>query len=228
MSTSGITSSLLSQIAGSPSSLNQFVTDFNQLAEDLQSGNLSAAQEDYVTLSQDALNGVTSSTASTSSSGLTASLLSDVTSSQSSETSFVSELNQLGSDLQNGDLTSSQEDLLNLDSTALKAASTAGASSTTTSAATSSATTSANQAEIAQLVASVAEAMEFGDTSMISTAMSQLASISSSPQGASALEQYSASLSGGGSSASSSIIQLLQNSRSNPSNGSASILNEIA
>jgi hypothetical protein len=226
VSTSGITSSLLSQIAGSPSSLNQFVTDFNQLAEDLQSGNLSAAQEDYVTLSEDALNGVTSATTSTSSSGLTATLLSDVTSSQSSETSFVSELNQLGSDLENGDLTSSQEDLLNLDSTALNAASTAGASSTTTSAATSSATTSANQAEIKQLVASVAEAMEFGDSSMVSTAMSQLASIASSPQGASALEQYSSSLSAGGSSG--SISQLLQSSSGNTSSSSASILDAIA
>ena len=227
MSTSGITSSLLSQIAGSPSSLNQFATDFNQLAQDLQGGNLSAAQEDYVTLSQDALNGVTSSTASTSSSGLSASLLSDVTSSQSSETSFVDGLNQLGSDLQNGDLTSSQEDLLNLDSTALNAASTAGAGSTA-STATSPATASPNQGEIAQLVASAAEAMEFGDNSMASTAMSQLASVSSSSQGATALEQFSASLSAGGSSSSSSIGQLLQASGSNTSNGSASILNELA
>lgn len=228
VSTSGITSSLLSQIASSPSSLNQFVTDFNQLAKDLQSGNLSAAQEDYVTLSEDALNGVTSSTATSSSSGLTASLLSDVTSSQSSETSFVSEFNQLGSDLENGDLTSSQEDLLNLDSTALSAASTAGASSTTASAATSSATTSANQAQIKELVQSVTEAMEFGDSSMVSSAMSQLASVSISSQGASALEQYSSSLSASGSSSSSSISQLLQNSSGNTSSSSASILNAIA
>ncbi len=228
MSTSGITSSLLSQIASSPTSLNQFVTDFNQLAQDLQSGNLSAAREDYVTLSQDALNGVTSSTASTSSSGLTAGLLSDVTSSKSSETSFVNELNLLGSDLENGDLTSSQEDLLNLDSTALNAASTAGASSTTSTAATSSATTSVNQAEIKQLVASVAAAMEFGDTSMVSTAMSQLASVASSPQGASALEQYSSSLSAGGSSSSSSISQLLQSASGDSSSSSGSILNAIA
>ena len=68
MSTSGITSSLLSEIAGSPSAANQFVTDLNQLAKDIQSGDLSAAQQDYVTLSQDALDGATASTADTSSS----------------------------------------------------------------------------------------------------------------------------------------------------------------
>ncbi len=70
MSTSGITSSLLSQIAQSPSALNQFATDLNQLEQDLQSGNLSAAQSDFVTLSEDALSGATSSTESTGASGI--------------------------------------------------------------------------------------------------------------------------------------------------------------
>ena len=106
MATSAITSSLLAEIASSPSSANQFVTDLNQLAQDLESGNLSAAQEDYVTLSQDALNGVTSSTATTGASGITTNLLSEITSSSSSSSSFVSELNLLGTDLGNGDLTS--------------------------------------------------------------------------------------------------------------------------
>lgn len=48
MATSSITSALLSQIAGSPSAANQFLTDLNQVAKDLEGGNLSAAQEDYV------------------------------------------------------------------------------------------------------------------------------------------------------------------------------------
>jgi hypothetical protein len=224
VSTSGITSSLLSQIANSPSSLNQFVTGFNQLAGDLRSGNLSAAEDDYVTLSEDALNGVTSSTASSSSSGLSASLLTDVTSSQSSETSFVSEFNELGSGLENGNLTSSQEDLLNLYSTALNAASTAGASS----AATGATSTSNNQAQIKELVQSVTQAMEFGDKTAASSTMSQLASISPSSQGASLLHQDSASLSPDSSSSSSSIGQLLDSVDTSNSNSSASILSAIA
>jgi hypothetical protein len=224
VSTSGITSSLLSQIANSPSSLNQFVTGFNQLAGDLRSGNLSAAEDDYVTLSEDALNGVTSSTASSSSSGLSASLLTDVTSSQSSETSFVSEFNELGSGLENGNLTSSQEDLLNLYSTALNAASTAGASS----AATGATSTSNNQAQIKELVQSVTQAMEFGDKTAASSTMSQLASISPSSQGASLLQQDSASLSPDSSSSSSSIGQLLNSVDTSNSNSSASILSAIA
>ena len=82
MSISGITGSLLSQIVGSPSTANQFAGDLNQLAGDLQSGNLSSAQEDYVTLSEDALNGTgSSSTATTNSSGITTGLLSTIASS---------------------------------------------------------------------------------------------------------------------------------------------------
>jgi hypothetical protein len=220
VSTSGITSSLLSQLVNSPSSLNQFVTDFNQLAGDLKSGNLSAAQDDYVTLSEDALNGATASTASSSASGLTASLLTDVASSQGSSTSFAGEFKQLGSDLGNSDLTSAQEDLLNLDSTALNAASTAGAS-TTAKSATSTAT---NQAQIKEMV----QAMEFGDSSAVSSTMSQLVALSPSSQGASLLQQDSASLSSGSSSPASSISQLFDNVGTNNSNSSASILSAIA
>jgi hypothetical protein len=224
VSTSGITSSLLSQIANSPSSRNQFVTDFNQLASDLKSGNLSAAQDDYVTLSQDALNGAISPTATSSSSGLTASLFSDIASSQGSSTSFSSELNQLGSDLASNNLGSSQEDLLNLDSTALNAASTAGASSASTSAAS----TATNQAEMKEMVQSVIQAMEFGDSTAASSTMSQLASLSPSSQGASLLQQDSASLSPGSSSSSSPISQLLNNSATDDSDSSTSILSAIA
>jgi hypothetical protein len=224
VSTSGITSSLLSQIASSPSSLNRFVTDFNQLAGDLKSGNLSAAQDDYVTLSEDALNGATSSTATSSSSGLTASLLSDVASSQGGSTSFASELNQLGSDLANNDLTSSQEDLLNLDSTALNAASTAGASTS----ATSASSPATNQAQIKEMVQTVIQTMDFGDSSAMSSTMSQLAAISPSSEGASLLQQDSTSQSSGSASSSSSMGQLLDSYGSGNSNNSDSILNLIA
>ncbi len=219
MSTSGITSSLLSQIVDSPSAANQFVTDLNQLAQDLKSDNLSAAQQDFVTLSQDALNGATSSTATTSASGITTSLLSDVASSSSSASSFASELNQLGTDLQNGDLTSAQNDMLTLESTASNAAPSSAASSTT----------SDNQAQVTELIQAVVQAMELGDNSVIGSALSQLASISSSSQGASILNQESASYgSSSGSSSSSSVSQLLQSLDSNSSSGSGSTLSLLA
>jgi hypothetical protein len=226
MSTTGITTSLLSQIVGSPSELNQFVTDLNQLAEDLQGGNQSAAQQDYATLSEDALNGATSSTATSTAGGITASLLSNVASSQSSSTSFVNELNQLGADLQNGDLTSAQEDLLNLDSTALNAVS-SGASSASISPLINTPTKPPSQAEITELVDTIVTAMEDGDDAIVSSAMSELATISPSSQGASVLAQESENFGSGGSSSSGSISQLLQNSNSE-GNGESSILNEIA
>jgi hypothetical protein len=224
VSTSGITSSLLSQIANSPSSLNQFVTDFNQLAGDLKSGNLAAAQDDYVTLSEDALNGATTSTATSSSSGLTASLLSDVASSQAGSTAFAGELNQLGSDLASNNLTSSQEDLLNLDSTALNAASTAG----TSPPAASASPTATSQAQIKEMVETVIQAMEFGDSSAMSSTMAQLAAISPSSQGASLLQQDSASQSSGSSSPSSTIAQLFDSANTSNSNDSGSILSLMA
>jgi trimeric autotransporter adhesin len=218
LSTSGITSSLLSQIAGSPSAANQFATDLNQVAQDLKSDNLSAAQQDFVTLSQDALNGATASTATTSASGITTSLLSGVASSSSSESSFVSELNQLGADLQNGDLTSAQTDMLTLESTASGAAP-AGAAGTTTS---------ANQAQMTELINAIVQAIGAGDTSIVGIAMSQLASISPNSKGASVLEQDSATYDSSSSSSSSSIGELLQSLNTNSSASSQSALSLLA
>jgi hypothetical protein len=229
MSSTGITSSLLSQIAASPSRANQFVTDLNQLAQDLESGNVSAAGEDYVTLSQDALNGVTSSTATTSASGISASLLTDIASSSTSSSSFVSQLNQLGTDLGNGDLIASQEDMLTLDSTALNAASAAGTASSGPSPTTTSAT-AANSADTAVLIQTIELGMELGDGSVTGSAMSELSLISSSSTGASVLEQGSEGFgsTSGGSSSSSSISQLLESAETSSSGNSSSVLNLLA
>ncbi len=161
MSTSAVTSSLLSQIASSPSTADRFLTDLNQMAKDLEGGDLGAAQDDFVTLSEDALNGATSSTVTTSSSGITAALLSGIAASPSSSSSFVSELGQLGTDLQNGDLSSAQGDMLQMDSTALNAASSASSGSGKASSASGS-TSPANEAEIATMVKTAVEAMDFG------------------------------------------------------------------
>lgn len=220
MSTSAITGSLLSQVLDSTPTANQFASDLNQVAQDLQGGNLSAAQQDFVTLSEDALNGTTSSIDNTSASGITTNLLSSIASSSSSSSSFTRELNQLGSDLENGDLTSAQQDMLQLDSTALGAAS----ASSTASATASSATPSAN--ESATLIQWIMQAMKAGDTSAVSSGLSQLAAISPTSAGASALEQASASFGSGSSisSSSSSISQLLQSLQTTNSAGSASVL----
>ena len=214
------TSSLLSGIAGSSSSANQFVTDLNQLAKDLESGNLPAAKVDFVTLSQDAQSGAGTSTATSSTSGITTTLLSDIAGSSSSSSSFVSELNQLGNDLQSGTLGSAQQDLLSLDSTALGAASSI--------ATPSSSATSANQAETVQLIKAIVSALGVGNGSAASTGLSELASVSSNSKGASYLENLSQSLDSSSSSSSSSpISQLLQSLNSSSSNGSSSILNVL-
>jgi hypothetical protein len=228
LSSSGITSSLLSQIAGSPSAANQFVTNLNQLAKDLQGGNVSAAGDDYVTLSEDALNGATSSTATTGASGITTSLLSGIASSSSGLSSFVSELNQLGTDLGNGDLTSAQQDMLGLDSTALNAASSGSSASTD---ATGSAK-SASSADSAELIQTIEMGIEVGDNSIVGSAMSALASISPSSQGASVLskdsEGYGTSSGSTSSSSSSSISQLLQSMDTSSSGNSSSGLSLLA
>ncbi len=228
MSTSGITSSLLAQILESSSTANQFTSDLNQLAQDLQSGNLSAVQQDYVTLSQDALDGAGSSTANTSASGITTNLLSTIASSSTDSGSFTSELNQLGSDLQNGDLTSAQQDMLALDSTALSAASAGNSAASANSATANSA--SPSPSENAALIQAIMQGMEVGDSSVVSSALSQLAAASPSSAGASALQQASESFGSTSSSSasSSSITQLLQTLDTSNSGNSGSLLNLLA
>jgi hypothetical protein len=217
LATSGISSSLLSQIASSPSTANAFLTDLNQLAKDLQSGNLSGAQDDFVTLSQDALDGATSSSATTSASGVTGSLLSEITSSAGSSNSFAGELNQIGADLENGDLSSAQRDLLSLDSTALNAASLSGAPPSTPS-------SGGNRADSSALINAVVQAMDAGDSSFASSALTQLASISPSSAGAGELQQLGQSLSGSGSSSqASSINELMQSADVNAANSDSSL-----
>ena len=223
-----MTSSLLSQIAGSPSAASQFATGLNQLAKDLQSGNLSAAQQDYVTLSQDALDGATTSSATTSAGGITPSLLSEIASSSSSANSFASAFNQLGADLASGDLTSADGDMLSLDSTALNAVPSSNAASSSPS----------NKADITALIQATTQAMEVGDDSAISADMSRLASASSSSTGAGYLqsdsESYGASSGSGsspvsgGSSSANSISQLLQSVNADNSSNSGSTLSLLA
>lgn len=99
MSLSGIsTSSLFSyetQNTQNQSKLQQFKQEFQQLGEDLQSGNLSAAQTDFATLQQMAPQG-SSSTSTTTSNPL------------------AQAFQQLGQDLQSGNLSAAQQDYANI------------------------------------------------------------------------------------------------------------------
>lgn len=91
MSTSGITSNLFT-------SIEQFQQDFQQLGADLQSGNTSAAQSDFVTLQND-LQQTSSTSASTAASTST-----------SPSSPLAQAFSQLGQDLQSGNLSAAKKD----------------------------------------------------------------------------------------------------------------------
>ena len=99
MSVSGISSNLFG--FNNPtvqSKAEQIQQEFQQLGEDLQSGNLSAAQSDYTTLEQLVPQ---SSTTSSTSSAQTSNPLAQA-------------FNQLGQDLQSGNLSAAQQDYANI------------------------------------------------------------------------------------------------------------------
>jgi outer membrane protein assembly factor BamD (BamD/ComL family) len=83
MSTSGVTSMF--------SQLQQFQQEFQQLGQDLQSGNLSAAQSDFVTLQKDPPHAGSTSTSQSSS-------------------PIAQAFSQLSQDLQSGNLAAAQQD----------------------------------------------------------------------------------------------------------------------
>ncbi len=99
MSVSGISSSLFAfnNSAVQNNKAEQVQQEFQQLGEDLQSGNLSAAQSDYATLEQLVPQSSTSTTSSTQSSN-----------------PLAQAFNQLGQDLQSGNLTAAQQDFANI------------------------------------------------------------------------------------------------------------------
>ena len=97
MSVSGISSSSLFNYSNQNIQNNQqqFQQEFQQLGQDLQNGNVSAAQQDFATLQQ--LGPQASSTLSTQTSN-----------------PMVQAFNQLGQDLQSGDVSAAQKDYTNL------------------------------------------------------------------------------------------------------------------
>ncbi len=116
MSTSGISANL-SQLDSLLTSAQQFLSDFKQLGSDLKSGNISAAQQDFVTLSQDALSSASSSAASSSAASSTSAATSAATSAstssstgaQSKSATLNQEFQTLSQDLQSGDLSGAQQ-----------------------------------------------------------------------------------------------------------------------
>ncbi len=83
-----------------PSKFQQIKTEFQQLGQDLQSGNLAKAQSDFATLSQDLTGAGQSSAASTNFATGTSTLVQAFT--------------QLGQDLRSGNLQGAQQDFTRL------------------------------------------------------------------------------------------------------------------
>ena len=100
MSVTGIASSILSAISGShnqQTNSQKVQSEFQQLGQDLQSGNLTQAQSDFVTLSQNVPGLSQSSTTATSTSATSGSPIAQA-------------FAQLGQDLQSGNLQAAQQD----------------------------------------------------------------------------------------------------------------------
>ena len=95
MSVSGVSSSTLIDTQSVQNQMQQVQQEFQQLGKDLQSGNLSAAQADFVTLQQSG-----SQTNSTSSS--------------QSDNPITQAFNQLGKDLQSGNISAAEQDYLTI------------------------------------------------------------------------------------------------------------------
>jgi outer membrane protein assembly factor BamD (BamD/ComL family) len=127
MSVTGIASSVLSVLNNSQSQtgqnkFQQIRSEFQALGQDLQSGNLTQAQQDFTTLSQN-LPGLGQNSGA---SNTFATLLNGATgSSQTSANPLIKAFQQLGQDLQSGNLQAAQQDYTNVQQTAQQEAQTA-------------------------------------------------------------------------------------------------------
>jgi outer membrane protein assembly factor BamD (BamD/ComL family) len=115
MSVTGIASSLLSILSGSrhqQSPIQQIRSEFQQLGQDLQSGNLTQAQSDFTTLSKNLSSvfqnsGITSATTPTTTAALASTA---ATTAPANTNPVIQAFNQLGQDLQSGNLQAAQQD----------------------------------------------------------------------------------------------------------------------
>ena len=119
MSVTGIGSSILSTLSGlqnQQSPFQQIKSEFQQLGQDLQSGNLTQAQSDFTTLTQNLSNvfqgGTNAATSATTAANTAAATTSPI----------LQAFNQLGQDLQSGNLQAAQQDFTNIQQDAQQAA----------------------------------------------------------------------------------------------------------
>jgi outer membrane protein assembly factor BamD (BamD/ComL family) len=124
MSIAGIFTTALSALSSlssqaTTSRRQQLQEEFQQLGQDLESGNLSGAQTDFTTLQQMLPQSTTSDSSATSASSSSTSSTSTSTSSTSSSsptsTSLSSLYSQLGQDLQSGNLSAAQQDYTDIE-----------------------------------------------------------------------------------------------------------------
>jgi hypothetical protein len=100
-----------------PSKFQQIRSEFQQLGQDLQSGNLTQAQSDYATLSQNfpgGTPGAVPTPAATSTATAAASAATTAPPSTTGNNSVAQAFTQLGQDLTSGNLQSAQQDYSNL------------------------------------------------------------------------------------------------------------------
>jgi outer membrane protein assembly factor BamD (BamD/ComL family) len=106
MSVTGIASSILSAIGSSQNSqtnqsnFKNIKSEFQQLGQDLQSGNLTQAETDYTTLSQQLPSSFTNATASSTANSAASTTASTAT----AQSPLAQAFSQLGQDLQSGNL----------------------------------------------------------------------------------------------------------------------------
>ena len=133
MSVTGIASTILTGLNAyqhrGQSKVQQLAGEFQQLAQDVQSGNLTQAQQDFTTLAQNipgvSLGSVppstgianTPSTSGTTATGATGGTT-PATATPSSTNPLIQAFNQLGQDLQSGNLQGAQQDITKIETTA--------------------------------------------------------------------------------------------------------------
>ncbi len=114
MSATGISAtSFANYDSNSQINFKKFEQEFEQLGQDLQSGNLTAAEQDFVTL-QGMLPGSSSAQSTAAASTASTSTSSTGTATSSTQSTIEQEFNQLGQDLQSGNLTAASQDYAQL------------------------------------------------------------------------------------------------------------------
>jgi outer membrane protein assembly factor BamD (BamD/ComL family) len=124
MSVTGISSSILSTLSGlqnQQSPIQQIKSEFQQLGQDLQSGNLNQAQSDFTTLTQNLSAIVQGGT-----NAATAATTTPANPTAATTSPILQAFNQLGQDLQSGNLQAAQQDFTNIQQDAQQAAAQAG------------------------------------------------------------------------------------------------------